>query len=351
MHNRARCYIIRLQRKGSAWHTVKIRQKDIKGHKMKEKFIENIGNDTKVQDFFMVKSAAIRVGANKKEYFDLVVGDRTGEISAKKWDVADEVDMLSEIKPGDIIKLRADIVQWNGANQLRITKLRKSIPNDNLILSDYIPAAPEDPEEMYDYIFKKAESLEDEQLRELCLKILTREKERLLYYPAATKNHHAQLGGLLYHMKRMLMNGEGMCNVYTVLDRSLVLAGVILHDMQKLNEIVSDEMGMANEYSFEGIMLGHLVLGVRELEKDMEELGFDREKAVMVEHMILAHHYEPEFGSPKRPMFPEAEILHYLDVIDARIFDMEDAVRNVEPGQFSDRIWTLENRRIYRRKY
>jgi 3'-5' exoribonuclease len=203
---------------------------------------------------------------------------------------------------------------------------------------------------MYDYIFEKAESIEDVQLRELCTNILLKEKERLMYYPAATKNHHAQMAGLLYHVKRMLMAGEGLCQVYTILDRSLVVAGVILHDMQKLNEIMSNELGIANEYSFEGNMLGHLVLGVRELEKEMEKIGFSREKAVMVEHMILAHHYEPEFGSPKRPMFPEAEILHYLDVMDARIFDMEDALRNTEPGSFSDKVWTLENRKIYKRK-
>ena len=91
-------------------------------------------------------------------------------------------------------------------------------------------------------------------------------------------------------------------------------------------------------------------MGVRELDKRMTDMGFSREKAVMIEHMILSHHYEPEFGSPKRPMFPEAEVLHFLDIMDARLFDMEDALRTTEPGEFSDRIWTLENRRIYKKK-
>ena len=318
---------------------------------MKELFIEDINQQLKIQDFFMIKSVSIRVGSNKKEYLDLIVGDRTGEITGKKWDVAEDKEQLMELKAGDIIKLRADIVEWNGAKQLKVTKLRKSIPNDNLILGDYIPAAPEDPQEMYDYLYNLAEGLEDEDLSKLCVKILTREKDRLLYYPAATRNHHAQLGGLLYHTKRMAMSGDALCSVYKIMNRSLVLAGVILHDMQKLNEIVSNEMGMANEYSFEGNLLGHLVLGVRELSKDMEELGFSKEKAVMVEHMILAHHYEPEFGSPKRPMFPEAELLHYLDIIDARIFDMEAALKNTEEGTFSDKIWTLENRKIYKRTF
>lgn len=322
-----------------------------KGNLMKELFIQDIKEQNKIQDFFMIKNVSIRVGANKKEYLDVVVGDRTGEITGKKWDIAEDRNELAELKIGDIIKLRADIVEWNGAKQLKITKLRKSIPNDNLIVGDYIPAAPENPQEMYDFLHDMAANLEDQELAKLCVRVLEREKEKLLYYPAATRNHHAQLGGLLYHTKRMAMSGDALCKVYTVMNRSLVLAGVILHDMQKLNEIVSNEMGMATEYSFEGNMLGHLVLGVRELEKDMQELNFTREKAVMVEHMILAHHEEPEFGSPKRPMFPEAELLHYLDVMDARIFDMEDALKNTEEGAFSDKIWTLENRKLYKRTF
>lgn len=128
------------------------------------------------------------------------------------------------------------------------------------------------------------------------------------------------------------------------------MAGVILHDIQKLNEILSNQYGISDGYSFEGQLLGHIVMGVRELNKQMEELNFDPEKKVMMEHMILAHHYEPEFGSPKRPLFPEAEILHYLDVIDARMYDMEEALSKTQPGDFSDRIWTLDNRRLYRRK-
>lgn len=317
---------------------------------MKEIYISEIGDREVVQDFFMVKSAAIRIGSNRKEYFDIMLGDKTGEISGKKWDVAGESEELSQINAGDLVKIRANVVEWNGSKQLRITKIRLSMPNDNLIIGDYISAAPEDPKEMYDYIYERARNIEDQQLKDLCTGILEEERDRLLYYPAATKNHHAQLGGLLYHMKRMLMNGDGICQVYDILDSDLVATGVILHDMQKLNEIVSNELGMASEYSFEGNMLGHLVMGVRELDKRMSDMGFSREKAVMIEHMILSHHYEPEFGSPKRPMFPEAEVLHFLDIMDARLFDMEDALRTTEPGEFSDRVWTLENRRIYKKK-
>jgi 3'-5' exoribonuclease len=97
-------------------------------------------------------------------------------------------------------------------------------------------------------------------------------------------------------------------------------------------------------------MLGHLVLGVREMEKLCTELGIDEEKKIMLEHMIISHHYLPEFGSPIRPLFPEAEMLHYLDMIDAKMFDMEEAISKTQPGEFSDRVWTLDNRTIYHRK-
>ena len=117
-----------------------------------------------------------------------------------------------------------------------------------------------------------------------------------MYYPAAQKNHHAEMAGLLYHIKRMLMNGERMCQVYTMLNQDLVLAGVILHDMEKLNEIESNELGISSGYSFEGQMLGHLIQGVKTLDRLTTELNFPKEKAIMLEHMILSHHYEPEFG-------------------------------------------------------
>ena len=208
-------------------------------------------------------------------------------------------------------------------------------------------AAPEDPEEMYDYIFRSCDSIKDEDYRKLCLRVLEDNREKLMYYPAASKNHHAELGGLLYHTKRMLMNGERVCQVYTNLNKDLVIAGVVLHDIQKIFEIDADTDGMASGYSFEGQMLGHIVMGVKYIDKLADETDLPYEKKIMMEHMVLSHHYEPEFGSPKKPLFPEAEVLHYLDILDARMYDMEEAVAHTEPGGFSDRIWTLDNRRIY----
>ena len=316
---------------------------------MKQYYAAELKPQTEVTDFFMIKSAGIKVGSNKKQYFDVLLGDKTGEVSSKKWDIAEaEIPMLQNLKEGDIIKVRALVTDWNGQTQLRIGRIRPANSEDKLDLADFIKAAPEASQDMFDFIYQVADNMKDQDLRALCTKLLSENHDKLMYYPAASKNHHAEYGGLLYHVKRMLMTGLAVCDIYPILNRDLVAAGVILHDIEKLNEILSNEYGISPGYSFEGQMLGHIVQGIKLLDRLTAELNFPREKALMLEHMILSHHYEPEFGSPKKPLFPEAEVLHYLDVLDARMFDMEDALNGVEPGGFSDRIWTLDNRRIYK---
>lgn len=317
---------------------------------MKDRFIADLETNENIISFFMIKQIAIKTGSNRKAYLDLTLGDKTGEISAKKWDVSDEeYQTLSKYKVGDFIKVAATVTEWNTMKQLRISKIRMADPEDPWEYSDFIKTAPEEPEEMLAYIRQQAESIGDIELRELCLLNLNINEEKLMYYPAASKNHHAERSGLLWHIKRMLMSGIALCDIYTFLDKDWVICGVILHDIEKLTEIESDKNGVSPGYSFEGMMLGHIVQGVKVLDKQMRELDFPEEKKIMVEHMILAHHYEPEYGSPKRPLFPEAELLHHLDNMDSKLFDMEDAMEKTKPGGFSDRIWTLHNRRIYKR--
>lgn len=316
---------------------------------MKEHYISELQINEELTDFFLVKAIAIRTGSNRKNYLDLTLSDCTGEINGKKWDIADEeVYGLSAITEGDCVKVKASVSEWNGIRQLRVTKIRKAQKEDKLDMTDYIKAAPEDPEEMFDYIRGRAEAIGDEDLKKLALMFLDDSKEKLLYYPGAMRNHHAELAGLLWHMKRMLMMGELACTVYTNLDPDWVVCGVILHDMEKLTEILSNELGISSGYSFEGKLLGHIVLGVRKLSEMAKEIGLSHEKEIMMEHMILAHHYEPEFGSPVRPMFPEAELLHYLDMLDAKMFDFEDSLKGVAEGTFSERVRTLDGRMLYK---
>ncbi len=316
---------------------------------MKQFFISELKTDDEIQEYFMIKAAAVKVGANGKQYLDLLLADRSGEAPSKKWDVVEtELPALKEIREGDVVKVKALVTNWNGQKQMRIARIRKAGAQDEVNYADFVKAAPEKAEDMYDFIFARAEAMEDPELRGLCLRILSDRKEKLLYYPAAQKNHHAQKSGLLYHLKRMMMTGDAVCRIYTGLNADLVITGVLLHDIEKLSEILSDEMGISSGYSFEGQLLGHIVQGIKLVDRLGEELGLSREKTIMLEHMILSHHYEPEFGSPKKPLFPEAEILHYLDMIDARMFDMEEAMAGTGAGEFSERVWTLDNRRLYK---
>ena len=316
---------------------------------MKEVFVKDLRKDQEITDFFMAKPLAIKVGANGKQYLDILLADKSGEISGKKWDVSDaEYPVLKAIGEKSIVKIKAVVTEWAGQLQLRVQRIRAAALDDGQHMEDFVKAAPEVPEDMFGYIYETAGSMKDQDLKKLCIKLLTDNREKLMYYPAAQKNHHAELAGLLYHMKRMLMTGERICEVYTNLNRDLLCAGVIIHDIEKLNEIMADPDGIATGYSFEGQLLGHIIQGVKTIDRLTLELGFPREKAIMLEHMILSHHYEPEFGSPKKPLFPEAEALHYLDVLDARMFDMQDALVSTLPGTFSERVWALDNRKLYK---
>ena len=147
----------------------------------------------------------------------------------------------------------------------------------------------------------------------------------------------------------MLRAAAAICEIYPTLDADLLAAGVILHDLCKITEMESDEIGVVSDYTAQGMLIGHLVQGVAELDRCGRKLKVRPELLMMLEHMILSHHDLPEYGSPKPPMFPEAEALHALDLLDARIFEMNRELQNAQPGGFTERIWSLE-RKLYRRK-
>ena len=316
----------------------------------KQNYAAQITTEDEVLDFFIAKNPGVRTGSNQKQYFDIALGDKSGEINGKKWDVTPEeiTKTLNGIAEGDVVKVKATVSEWNGVKQLRIAKIRKAVITDEVDMQELIKAAPEAGQDMYNYIMDKARAIGDPGLRAMAVTFLEDNHEKLLYYPAASRNHHAEFAGLLYHIKRMLAMGIRACEVYTNLDRDWIVCGVILHDMEKLNEIESNELGISPGYSFEGKLLGHIAQGIKAIEALADRVGLDKERTVMLQHMILSHHYEPEYGSPKKPVFPEAEMLHYLDMVDAKMFDFQEALAGVEPGGFSDHVRTLDGRQLYK---
>lgn len=302
-----------------------------------------------VEEFFLVKSMIVKTSSNNKTFLDFNFADKTGEINAKLWDYnkGDEY----KYSEGKLVKARGNISEWQGKLQLKIMKIRPANDNDDLLIDDYVPSAPEKSEIMYETILGYINEINNKDIYDIVSYILKESKDKLMFYPAAKSNHHSIHGGLLYHILTMLRTAEKICEVYTFLDKNLLFGGVILHDLAKLEEMDSNELGIVSSYTSEGELLGHIIQGIKNIEKVSERLSADKEITTLLQHMILSHHYEPEFGSPKRPMIPEAEILHYLDVIDARMFDMKKTLSNTEPRKFSDKIWTLHNRKLYKAAY
>ena len=171
-------------------------------------------------------------------------------------------------------------------------------------------------------------------------------KKEMLYYPAAVKLHHATRGGFLEHTLNVVSMGKAVAARYDKLDAELIVAGAILHDMGKLTELETGKLGVASAYTAQGQLLGHINIGMAEVRAAAELLQVPEETAVLIEHMLLSHHGQPEFGSPKLPMFPEAEVLSTLDRLDAQLFEMFAALDGVVKGGFSERQWALDNRQI-----
>ncbi|WP_378956555.1 3'-5' exoribonuclease YhaM family protein [Pelosinus sp. sgz500959] len=313
---------------------------------MDNKKIKNLQAGDSVQSFFLVKAADCKTTNNNKHYLDLTLVDQTGEINAKLWDHNPEEG--PQYSPNSLVKVKGTTNEWQNRLQLKIEKIRMATDGDGLEIGDFVPAAPYSPEFMYTEIESYMNKIKNQDMRNIVKSIVTANKEKLLLYPAAKQNHHAVRSGLMYHIMTMLQMGEKASEVYVGLNRDLLFSGIILHDIAKTAEMNASELGIVSEYTIEGELLGHIIQGIKMIEQTAIAVGADREVSLLLQHMILSHHYEPEFGSPKRPMIPEAEILHYLDMMDARMYDMGRVLGSVEEGKLSEKVWLLNNRKLYK---
>src|SRR6056297_1271157 len=315
---------------------------------MDQKEIKSFEVRDNIVGFYLVSAFNVKTSSNNKLYLDMNLQDKTGDINAKLWNI--EKNEHETLKAGDVVKVKGTVTSWNDSPQFKITKIRLA-KTDEYDIDALVMAAPIDTEETYQEILSLVKNFSNETIRIITETILERYHEKLLTYPAAKSNHHSIRGGLLYHIKRMLKVGESLAKIYEAVDQDLLYSGIILHDIEKINEMDADHLGVVSDYTDEGKLLGHLIMGIKTIDKIAEEKDLDQEISMMMQHMILSHHYEPEFGSPKKPMFLEAELLHHIDIIDARVYDFEEETKKLEIGGFSDPIWTLDRRRLYRSKY
>jgi len=303
--------------------------------------------DSRFEGFLMVKGAEKKTDKNGRDYVDMNLGDRTGEMNAKiwNWDGTQEVP-----ESGRPIKVRGLVQEYNGRLQFRIEKWRPLNPEDAVDMGELVPAAPRTAADMKKDLFDTVNGFASEDLKKLTLEMLEMAGDRLDWFPAAQRMHHAERSGLLHHTTDMLRMAKAAMEVYPWLNHDLLCAGVILHDLGKIEEMKSDESGNVTDYTRDGLLLGHLVRGITLLNQAAERTGVSGEIVVLLEHMLLSHHGEAEFGSPRPPMFPEAEALHWIDMMDARMNTMKAAWEKTPEGAFSEKIFSLD-RRVYHPLY
>lgn len=306
-------------------------------------YLADIKRDDRFEGYLIVRSAEQRTSANGKNYLDMTLADKSGSINAKMWDGTVQPPLA-----GSIVKVRATGNEFNGRMQLRVEKIRAAESRDAVDMSTLIPCAPRDPKEMLDEVVRAADHIADPDLRKITCELLDRAGDKLLTFPAAKQMHHAERGGLLHHTTTMLRAANAIMTVYPQLNASLLTAGVIVHDLAKIDEMDADTLGLVSDYSVDGKLIGHIVRGVVNIQLAAEKTKASPGKALLLQHMVLSHHGIPEYGSPLAPKFPEAEVLNTIDTLDARLYEMDEALSRAIPGGFSEKVWGLDNRQLYR---
>jgi 3'-5' exoribonuclease len=305
---------------------------------LKKLCVADIKDRDLVDGIFLVKEKIMAMAKNGKPYLTLKLMDKTGELDAKVWDNADEVGTLFD--KNDFLAVRAKASVYLGKMQLVLSELAR-VPEQSVNLADFLPETERDINLMVDELKRLLASLKDPDIRRL-LDTFFGDQELMAQFrvaPAAKGMHHVYLGGLLEHSLAVAKLVDGITPLYQGLNRDLLIAGALLHDVGKVREMTYLR---SFDYTDEGKLLGHIMIGVEMLQERIARLpGFPEELGMLLKHMILSHHGQYEYGSPKRPKTVEATILNYLDDLDSKINGIRTHIRK-EPDNPSR--WTAYHR-------
>ncbi|MDW8515331.1 3'-5' exoribonuclease YhaM [Priestia flexa] len=293
--------------------------------------------------YFLIKSSTRGIASNGKPFLTVILQDKTGDIEAKLWDVSPEDEETYAAEK--IVKVAGEVMNYRGRNQLKVRNIRPAQPQDGVRVSDFLEVAPLSREEMVEYITQSIFEMKNSNIQRLTRHLLNKYQSEFLEYPAATKNHHEFVSGLAYHVVSMLKLAKTFADLYPSLNRDLLYSGVILHDLGKVFELSGP---VSTTYTVEGNLLGHISIMVNEIGKTAEELGIEGEEVMLLQHMVLSHHGKEEWGSPKKPLIKEAEMLHLIDNVDAKMNMLDRALDKTKPGEFTERIFALDNRSFYK---
>lgn len=291
--------------------------------------------------YAMIKELSEKKDKNGNGFLDLIViGSDKKEYSAKLW----RFDNNGQFAVDDVVEIDYSVDNYKGKTQLTINTIKKA-PDD--MVKDFVPQSDYSGKAVFSMLLDKANNFTNNDLKKIVTQILLDNREKLEVYPAAYKLHHAIVGGLMLHTASIVQMAEKVCEVYPNINRELLLSGAILHDVAKTFEMSTSKSGLCNGYTVGGELIGHLVKGAMNIEETAKKLNITGEIVTLLEHMVLSHHGVPEFGSPVRPMFLEAAILSMLDNLDATIFEINTASNKVQAGEFTDRQWALDNRKLF----
>lgn len=276
-------------------------------------------------------------------YLSLTLEDDTGVLDAKFWNLNDE--MVEQYRAGMVVEAIGDVILHRNAYQLRVHKLQVQEDGD---ITQFVRNAPMSRQDMEEKVNEYVSMIQDEDIYMLVQTILEEKKNDFYSFPAAVKNHHNFVGGLAYHSLSMIDIALKISDSYDFLDKDLLIAGTLLHDIGKVEELSS---AVLPSYTTKGNLIGHISLMHSYMDRVAHTLGIeDKESILLVKHMVLSHHGKMEFGSPVLPMIPEAEVLSIVDNLDARMYMMKQSIDTSAPGGFGPRVFALENRMIYHRK-
>jgi 3'-5' exoribonuclease len=299
------------------------------------------------RDYFLIKSMTRGTASNGKPFLTIILQDKTGDIDSKLWGSTPEDE--KNYVAGTMVFAEGDITTFRGRNQFKIRNIRLVDERDGVKRVDLVTAAPLAKHELEEKVTQYLFEIKNPVIQRLTRALLKKHHQAFFEYPAAVSIHHNYLSGLAFHVCCMLDMAKQVVRLYPEINSDLLYAGIILHDMGKLKEL----SGVADtSYTLSGNLLGHISIMVEEIGEMGKTLGIGRrEEVLLLQHMILSHHENPEWGSPKPPLFKEAEILHMLDDMDAKINIMTRAIRKTRPGEFSERIFAMNNRSLYRPRF
>ncbi len=323
---------------------------------MKDIYIADLANfdEGKLFDgFFLVLAKQQRTTKSNKPYLSLILGDKTGQLEGRVWEPGDP-RIAKDFERGDVVKARGSASRFDDRLQMKIDQLRVALPTE-VDKSDMLPSTTYDVADLWRQLEGFVASFTNPDLKRLLTTMLADPviAEAYREAPAAKQLHHAWLGGLLEHVVSLCTLADRMIPSYPLLDRDLLMTGVILHDIGKIREL---SWALGFEYTVEGALLGHIQIGTALAERAMDSLpGFPPKLKTLVLHMIISHHGKLEFGSPKLPMIPEALALSFLDDLDAKMQAMasefDKSIREGKgPEELTGKVWALDLRQLLNTK-